>query len=121
MDPIEQALVTLGRELQACDYHFTTITPASHKRINSRTNGGPDVLARVFGWSRCFRATELPKGMLAILDESGELEREGELFRSKVRFSSLGPFCLSTPRFRQRPRTLSLDPTPTALRARCAT
>ena len=94
MDPTEQALVTLGRELRACDYHFTTITPATHSRVISRVNGGGDVLARVFGWSRCFQAAELPNVMLALLDASGELEREGELFRSKVRFSSLGPHLL---------------------------
>lgn len=91
MDPTEQALVTLGRELQTCDYHFTTITPASHYRVNTRrANGGQDALRRAFGWSRCFRQAELPRRMVALLEQAGELECDGERLRSKVRFSSLG-------------------------------
>ena len=95
MDPTEQALVTLGRELQTCDYHFTTITPASHYRVNTRrANGGQDALRRAFGWSRCFRQAELPRRMVALLEQAGELASDGGRLRSKVRFSTLGSHLL---------------------------
>ena len=40
-----QALLKLGQELQACDYHFTAITPASHQRVNSRADHRTEALA----------------------------------------------------------------------------
>ena len=86
----DAALVTLGRELLACNYHFTTITPASHHRINSRPQSSTSALERVFGWSRPFRAGELTAEMVALLRQADELDVNGDLLRSKVRFSSLG-------------------------------
>jgi hypothetical protein len=90
MDAKDQALVSLGRELQACHYHFTTITPASHHRVNSRPDNAGCPLQRVFGWSRSFRPIEVPGHIIALLEQAGELTGEGELLRSKVRFSNLG-------------------------------
>src|SRR5205823_10433723 len=90
MDSTDQALLKLGQELQACDYHFTAITPASHQRVNSRADHRTEALARVFGWSRAFQPAELPHHMVALLEHAGELAREHGLLRSRVRFSSLG-------------------------------
>ena len=90
MDTKDQALVSLGRELQACHYHFTTITPASHHRVNSRPDDRGYPLERVFGWSRPFRPIEVPRHIIALLEQAGELTADGDLLRSKVRFSSLG-------------------------------
>jgi methylase of polypeptide subunit release factors len=90
MHPTDQALVRLGQELKACNYHFTTITPASHRRVNARTNDRRDVLARVFGWSQPFAPAELPHHILALLEEAGALEQENGSLRSSVRFSTLG-------------------------------
>jgi release factor glutamine methyltransferase len=91
MDAKDQALVALGKELKACAYRFTTITPASHYRVNSRSISTASPLECVFGWSRAFRAIELPKKMISLLEQSGELEVEDDdLLRSKVRFSTLG-------------------------------
>jgi SAM-dependent methyltransferase len=90
MDSKDQALVSLGRELQACHYRFTTITPASHHRVNRREYGNGHALARIFGWSRPFRPMEVPHRILALLEQAGELTLDGDLLRSKVRFSTLG-------------------------------
>lgn len=90
MDAKDQALLSLGRELQACDYRFTTITPASHHRVNSRPDNCGHSLERVFGWSRPFRAIELPRHLVALLEQAGELTADGDVLRSGVRFSSLG-------------------------------
>jgi hypothetical protein len=90
MDARDQALLSLGRELQACHYHFTTVTPASHHRVNSRPDGKGKVLERIFGWSRPFRPIEVPSHIIALLEQAGELTPDGEFLRSSVRFSTLG-------------------------------
>jgi methylase of polypeptide subunit release factors len=87
----DEALLTLGRELLARGYRFTTITPASHQRVNSRP--GHEIgssLAAVFGWSRPFRRASLPTTVVHLLEDAAELETCEGLLRSKVRFSSLG-------------------------------
>ena len=90
MDPKDQALLALGRELQAQNYCFTTITPASHHRVNQRLASNAGTLQRVFGWNRPFRPIELPPEMVRLLETAGELEATDGQLRSKVRFSSLG-------------------------------
>jgi methylase of polypeptide subunit release factors len=91
MDAKGRALVSLGRELQACRYRFTTVTPATHQRVNSRPDGkGQDVLERIFGWSRPFRPIEVPSQIVALLERADELTADGDLLRSRVRFSTLG-------------------------------
>jgi methylase of polypeptide subunit release factors len=89
MEVQDAALLTLGRALLACNYRFTTVTPASHRRVNSRPQTTASALERVFGWSRPFRGGELAGEMVSLLREADELDVDGHLLRSKVRFSSL--------------------------------
>ena len=56
MDSKDKALVTLGKELQARNYRFTTTTPATHHRVNHRPTSSASPLERVFGWNRSFEA-----------------------------------------------------------------
>jgi methylase of polypeptide subunit release factors len=88
----QDALVGLGRWLQARGYRFVTVTPATHARVNARAAAAQArTLRDVFGWSRPFAPELLEAQALQWL-------RDGELFdivkdgllRSKVRFSSLG-------------------------------
>jgi release factor glutamine methyltransferase len=44
----------------------------------------------VFGWSRPFAPTLLPQRLLRLARDAGVICSDGELFRSNVRFSSLG-------------------------------
>jgi methylase of polypeptide subunit release factors len=90
MDARDQALMALGKELKARDYRFTTITPASHARVNNRPFSAAGALERVFGWSRPFRAIELPEEIVALLEQAGAVEADEDAIRSKVRFSNLG-------------------------------
>jgi hypothetical protein len=84
-----QALLRLGRTLKDQGYRFTTVTPATHARVNRRpANATARDLRDVFGWSRPFRASVLPGDMLSWLTRAGAAERCGELWRSRVRFSS---------------------------------
>jgi precorrin-6B methylase 2 len=89
MDPRDEALVRLGVLLKESGYRFTTITPASHHRVNARPeNAVARSLRDVFGWSRPFPHALLPPAMLAALETAGCIVDEGALLRSSVRFSS---------------------------------
>jgi SAM-dependent methyltransferase len=89
MDPAAAALVALGHELRGREYRFTTVTPATHGRINSRPRRAPDPLHRIFGWSQPFEPCEIAVELLDLLAAAGELEKNNGPLRSKVRFSTL--------------------------------
>jgi methylase of polypeptide subunit release factors len=84
------ALARLGRELRGRGYRFTTITPASHARVNARVARTVATLEDVFGWTRPFQECDLPSSTLALLDQAECLEQAGSHLRSAVRFSTLG-------------------------------
>jgi SAM-dependent methyltransferase len=87
--PAIEALLRLGGELQHLGYRFTTVTPATHERVNRRPeNAWARNVRDVFGWSRPFRAGVLPDRLVELLDQAGARERCGEGWRSRVRFSS---------------------------------
>lgn len=85
----DEALCRLGRALKDLGYRFTTVTPATHERVNRRpANAWARDLRDVFGWSRPFRSGVLPAGLLELLDAGAALERDGDAWRSRVRFST---------------------------------
>lgn len=88
---LAEALVSLGRWLQSTGYAFTTVTPATHGRVNARPGAAQArTLRDVFGWSRPFAPALLPSPVLDLLDAAGLAEhRPDGLLRSRVRFSSL--------------------------------
>jgi hypothetical protein len=86
----DHAFVALGQALKARGYDFTTITPASHQRINARPARAPASLRDVFGWSRPFGAGDLPADILGLLDDAGMLQTTRAGLRSAVRFSTIG-------------------------------
>ncbi|MBD9677831.1 class I SAM-dependent methyltransferase [Pseudomonas sp. PDM18] len=85
-----EALVPLGQELQAQEYRFTTVTPATHARVNARPeNQLAEDIQGVFGWSRLFSDEVVSERMLALLETGGLLQRQDSQWRSAVRWSSL--------------------------------
>lgn len=88
---LTDSLVAAGRWLQSTGYHFTTVTPATHARVNARPGAHLALSARdVFGWSRPFEADLLPTDVVDTLRRAHLLEeRAGGLLRSRVRFSTL--------------------------------
>ena len=86
-----QPLVRLGTALRDAGYDFTTVTPRSHGIINAR--GGNErarTLRDVFGWSRPFAGdAALPAGLLDLMRDAEVLDRVGELYRSRIRLSTL--------------------------------
>jgi release factor glutamine methyltransferase len=87
----DAALLAAGRILQARGYAFTTITPASHARVLARqARAEGRSLRDVFGWTLPFRPELIGNDLFELLRAPGWLQQEGALWRSTVRFSSLG-------------------------------
>jgi methylase of polypeptide subunit release factors len=88
------ALFALGRALEAAHYRFTTITPASHARINARPGNEQAIdLRGVFGWSRPFAADAIDPAIVTLMRRAGVLDESEPLLRSLVRASTLGERC----------------------------
>ena len=85
----DQALLDLLRLLKAADYHFTTVTPATHARVVARPCETPG-LRDIFGWNRPFDERDLDASLLRCLRESDMLENRDRKLRSRVRVASLG-------------------------------
>lgn len=92
MNSQDEALLELGRALRAAGYHFITVTPETHRRVNTRASSpSKDRLRDVFGWSRPFTEQDLPSRLLAPLEAARMVERrEDGSLRSLVRYSTLG-------------------------------
>lgn len=85
------ALLALGHALRQAGYHFMTVTPSTHRRINNRPgNERAQDLRGVFGWSRPFAPGLLSEEILAMMRAAGVLAGEGDQMRSTVRLSTLG-------------------------------
>lgn len=88
---LNAALLAVAAWLEEQGYRFTTVTPATHARVNARpASRVARGLRDVFGWSRPFAPGLLPQEATEPLREAGLLQRTDEgLLRSKVRFSTL--------------------------------
>ena len=81
------SLEAIGEWLRSAGYSFVTPTPETHRRVLAR--GEPArTLRDVFGWSKPFEHGVVPEELLALLGPW--LLREGDSYKSAVRFSSLG-------------------------------
>jgi methylase of polypeptide subunit release factors len=90
--PLTCALRQLAGWLQGEGYCFTTVTPATHARVNARPGAQVALSLRdVFGWSQPFAPSLLPLEWRDALQAAGLLHPAHDgLLRSGVRFSSLG-------------------------------
>mgnify|MGYP001627418712 CR=1 FL=1 len=85
------SLLQLLQWLQREGYGFTTVSPATHARVNARA-GADEArgLRDVFGWSRPFAPSLLPQEPMDSLRAGGLLTtHEGGRLRSAVRVSTL--------------------------------
>ena len=86
----EAALLRLAEAVRDQGYHFVTVTPATHARVNARSgNEWARTIEDVFGWSRPFRDGVLPESMLALMQEARVLQHHQDGWRSLIRVSSL--------------------------------
>src|SRR6185312_3691283 len=72
LDAADRALLSVGRHLLKQGYRFTTVSPASHGRVNARRFAAP-TLRDIFGWSRPFGKGDLPDSVLRDLRTAGAL------------------------------------------------
>ena len=86
----ERALLELARLLRAEGYAFTTVTPATHERVNRRApNARATDVAGVFGWSRAFRPDVLPPRVWELMQRAAIAVPCGDAWKSSLRLSSL--------------------------------
>lgn len=90
----EDALLAFARAVRESGYRFTTVTPATHARVNARPeNAVARSLRDVLGWSRPFREGLIPAELTALMEQAGVLDRadgpDGPLLKARVRLSSL--------------------------------
>ena len=84
------ALLALGHYLREHGYRFMTVTPSTHRRINRRPgNERAADLRGIFGWSRPFAESDVAPELLDLMREARILERDGQLWRSALRASTL--------------------------------
>ena len=87
----DDALLALGRELQASGYRFTTITQASHRRVNNRPeNAWARGITDVLGWSRPFRDGTLAPATVQLMRDGGILVPHEDGWKSTLRASTIG-------------------------------
>ncbi len=88
----DASLVQLGRRLLDERYQFITPTPLTHERFLARHKARWATDSRdVFGWNLPFHDRVLAADTLAWMREAGVLQTSDGGWRSRVRFSSLGP------------------------------
>ena len=90
--PEDMALLQLVELLRDGGYHFTTVTPLTQARVNSRQcNRWAKDLVGVFGWSRPFHPDLLPGRILSLMRSANLLAvNDGDGWRSRIRVSTLG-------------------------------
>ncbi len=90
MNETDRALVELLRRLSALDYDFTTVTPATHQRVVSRSaNRQASDLRDIFGWSLPFSIGVLPQGLLPLLERGNVLAIHGNEYKSTIRVARI--------------------------------
>ncbi len=87
----DHALYELACLLQNTGYTFTTVTPATHQRVNARPeNAWARDVKDVFGWSRAFHPDALPGEIWDSMRHAAAVVPTEDGFRPLVRLSSLG-------------------------------
>jgi release factor glutamine methyltransferase len=84
-------LSDIARRLSDMGYHFTTVTPETHRRfLQHREDVLASTLRDVWGWNMPFATGLLEPEVHTALQEAGLIVPEGNRWRSRIRFSSLG-------------------------------
>src|SRR5687768_5806555 len=84
------ALLQLAHELKNQHYHFVTVTPATHARVNSRPGNEWAIdLNGIFGWSRPFQLSIVPKEILELMQTAKIITSCRNGWRSLLRASKI--------------------------------
>ncbi|GJD59882.1 N5-glutamine methyltransferase family protein [Methylobacterium frigidaeris] len=86
----DAALLALVDAVRATGYAFTTVTPATHERVNRRPGSAEARdLRDILGWSRPFRPDVVPRELFDLMQAAGAAVPDGALWRPTLRLSSL--------------------------------
>lgn len=84
------ALMQLAHALKGQGYHYTAVTPATHVRVNSRSGNERAInLEGVFGWSRPFHPSVIPREIFELMQAAEVIESHKMGWRSLLRASTL--------------------------------
>jgi methylase of polypeptide subunit release factors len=87
----DDALVALGLYLKRAGYRFTTVSPATHFRVNARKGNERAVdLQGIFGWSRPFELSDVANDVHEFMQHANVIVQDGDRYRSLVRASTIG-------------------------------
>ncbi|MFP5405649.1 MAG: methyltransferase, partial [Gammaproteobacteria bacterium] len=85
-----EALLRLACAVRETGYHFVTVSPATHARVNARPDARQAKDPRgVLGWSQPFRPSALSPSIFSLMQEADVLRPHGDGWRSLIRFSTL--------------------------------
>lgn len=86
----EVALIRLLDILKSQDYHFVTITPSSHERVNNRPdNQWAKTVRDIFGWNRPFRRDTISEDLFKTLESADLISPFWDGWQCRIRVSSL--------------------------------
>ncbi|HDZ55746.1 MAG TPA: class I SAM-dependent methyltransferase [Pseudomonas xinjiangensis] len=87
----DQGLLQLGRYLSETGYAHIAVTPLTHQHNNHRAvDGSAKDMRDIFGWSRAFKRSAVTDQQFQLMRDADILVQNGDLWRSKIRWSSLG-------------------------------
>lgn len=86
----QHQLTLLLAYLKMHDYRFTTISPASHEKVNSRPqNGTANNLIDIFGWNRPFNIESIDTTLFDLMRFADIAIKVENGWKSKLRVSSI--------------------------------
>jgi len=85
----DDALFELLQFLEAEDYRFTCVSPATHERVLARLPQDTPPLRDIFGWNRPFAADQIAAELLGLLQRGECVEETHGQLRTRVRVASL--------------------------------
>ena len=86
----QHQLVLLLAYLQTQDYQFTTISPASHAKVNNRIeNAVGNDLVDIFGWNRPFKSEAVDSALFELMQSANILTKLENGWKSQLRVSSM--------------------------------
>lgn len=86
----QHQLTLLLAYLQMHDYRFTTISPASHEKVNNRPQYGmANDLIDIFGWNRPFKRESIDTTLFDLMQSANIAIKVGDYWKSQLRVSSV--------------------------------
>ena len=86
----QQKLGLLLEYLKIQNYHFTTISPVSHEKVNNRPeNATTNNLTGIFGWNRTFNAKAIEASLFDLMQSAKIVAKVENGWKSLLRVSSI--------------------------------